>query len=303
MSIYIGVISYLPNDIKRTKRLQASRTQIDWLHKLFTNEKIVVVAQNYNDSDYLDDPLIEYIKYNEGIGPGRARNVILERFYNSDKDWLFICDDDTVAYSYYQYEEFFKEVSNDNGNAVGKFSGIDAISAVEPEYTAYKKNNFDDKVNLTHYKFTPRELNCGSATSFMRNIKKYHNTELYYKDILAEKREGLEDVEFLLEWIARGFTWYKMNTWIRKSLAFNQSTIWEDDKDKRNAKLSQCLNGVCERFKGMGIVRKMNGNVNWKDFNSQFNRTKPVLYVPRAIGIQYDEHTTPKEKSKNNPLF
>ena len=297
-NIYMGVISYLPDDTKRTKRLQASRTQIEWLHKLFNDEKIVVIAQNYNKSDYLDDPLIEYVKYSEGIGPGRARNVLLERFYHSDKDWLFICDDDTIAYPYYNYENFFKELSNTH-----KFYGIDAISAIEPEYTAYKKNNFEDKDNLTHYKFTRRELNCGSATSVMRNIKKYYDTELYYKDILAEKCEGLEDVEFLLEWVAYGFTWYKMNTWIRKSLAFNQSTIWEDDKDERNEKLSKCLDGVCERFNTMGIVRKLNGNVNWADFNKAYNKTLPVLYVPREQSIEYDEHTTPKEKPKNNPLF
>ena len=300
MSVYIGVISYLPDDIKRTKRLQASRTQIEWLHKLFNNEKIIVVAQNYNDTDYLDDPLIEYIKYDKGIGAGNARNVILERFYNSDKDWLFICDDDTIAYSYYQYEDFFKEMSNYNYD---KFKGIDAISAIEPEYTAYKKNNFEDKNNLTHYKFTPRELNCGSATSFMRNIRKYYGKEVYYNNILADKSEGLEDVEFLLDWILQGFTWYKMNTWIRKSLAFNQSTIWEDDKDARNSTLSKCLDKVCERFSIYGIVKKLNGNVNWADFNKAYNKTLPVLYVPREHSISYDENTTPKNKNKNILLF
>lgn len=297
-NIYIGVISYLPDDTKRTKRLQASRTQIEWLHKLFTNEKIVVIAQNYNESDYLDDPLIEYVKYSEGIGAGRARNQILLDFYSSDKDWLFICDDDTVAYPYYNYENFFKELSNTH-----KFYGIDAISAIEPEYTAYKKNNFEDKANLTHYKFTPRELNCGSATSVMRNIKKYYGKAIYYDSILADKREGLEDVEFLLNWVLSGFTWYKLNTWIRKSLAFNQSTIWEDDKDVRNETLFKCLDKVCERFSPYGIAKKLNGNVNWADFNKAYNKTLPVLYVPREQSIEYDEHTTPKEKPKNNPLF
>ena len=298
MSVMIGVISYLPDDSKRTKRLQASRTQIEWLHKLFNHEKIIVIAQNYNKDDYLDDPLVEYIKYDKGIGAGNARNVILKNFYNSDKDWLFICDDDTTAYPYYNYEEFFKDLSN-----IHKFDGIDAISAIEPEYTAYKKNNFEDKANLTHYKFTPRELNCGSATSFMRNIRKYYGKEVYYNNILADKSEGLEDVEFLLDWVLQGFTWYKMNTWIRKSLAFNQSTIWEDDKDARNSTLSKCLDKVCERFKFYGINRKINGNVNWADFNSVYNNTLPVLYIERENPISYDENTTPKNKNKNILLF
>ena len=299
MSVYIGVISYLPDDIKRTKRLQASRTQIEWLHKLFNNEKILVIAQNYNDTDYLDDPLIEYIKYDKGIGAGNARNVILKNFYNSDKDWLFICDDDTILDNKYSYQNFIYDIVNNPD----KFDGIDAISAIEPEYTAYKKNNFEDKANLTHYKFTPRELNCGSATSFMRNIRKYYGKEVYYDNILANKQEGLEDVEFLLNWVLQGFTWYKMNTLIRKSLAFNQSTIWEDDRDERNNTLSKCLDKVCERFSKYGIHRKINGNVNWADFNSLYNSTLPVLYIEREKPIVYDENTTPKNKNKNILLF
>ena len=299
MSICIGVISYLPDDIKRTKRLQASRTQIEWLHKLFNDEKIVVIAQNYNDNEYLDDPLIEYIKYDKGIGAGNARNVILKNFYNSDKDWLFICDDDTILDNKYSYQNFIYDIVNNPD----KFDGIDAISAIEPEYTAYKKNNFEDKANLTHYKFTPRELNCGSATSFMRNIKKFYGKEVYYSNILANKQEGLEDVEFLLNCVLNGLTWYKMNTLIRKSLAFNHSTIWEDDRDERNNTLSKCLDKVCERFSKYGIHRKINGNVNWADFNSLYNNTLPVLYIEREKPIVYDENTTPKNKNKNILLF
>lgn len=299
MSVCIGVISYLPDNSKRTKRLQASRTQIEWLHKLFNHEKIIVIAQNYNKDDYLDDPLVEYIKYDKGIGAGNARNVILKNFYNSDYDWLFICDDDTILDNKYSYQDFVYDVVNNPD----KFDGIDAISAIEPEYTAYKKNNFEDKANLTHYKFTPRELNCGSATSFMRNIKKLYGKEVYYSNILANKQEGLEDVEFLLNWVLSGLTWYKMNTLIRKSLAFNQSTIWEDDRDERNNTLSKCLDKVCERFSKYGIHRKINGNVNWADFNSLYNNTLPVLYIEREKPIEFEDNVIPKNKNKNILLF
>ena len=295
MSICIGVISYLPDDSKRTKRLQASRTQIEWLHKLFNNEKILVIAQNYNDTDYLDDPLVEYIKYDKGIGAGNARNVILKNFYSSDKDWLFICDDDTILDNKYSYQNFIYDMVNNPD----KFDGIDAISAIEPEYTAYKKNNFEDKANLTHYKFTPRELNCGSATSFMRNIRKYYGKEVYYNNILADKSEGLEDVEFLLNWVLDGLTWYKMNTLIRKSLAFNQSTIWEDDRDERNNTLSRCLDKVCERFSKYGINRGINGQIIWKNFNERYNKSQKVLYIKRDKPIEFEDNVIPKPKKSN----
>ena len=299
MSICIGVISYLPDDSKRTKRLQASRTQIEWLHKLFINEKIIVIAQNYNEEDYLDDPLVEYIKYDKGIGAGNARNVILKNFYNSDKDWLFICDDDTILDNKYSYQNFIYDIVNNTD----KFDGIDAISAVEPEYTAYKKNNFEDKANLTHYKFTPRELNCGSATSIMRNIRKYYGKEVYYDNILANNQEGLEDVEFLLNWVLDGLTWYKMNTLIRKSLAFNQSTIWEDDRDERNNTLSKCLDKVCERFSKYGINRGINGQIIWKNFNERYNKSQKVLYIKRDKPIEFEDNVIPTNKNKNILLF
>ena len=72
-----------------------------------------------------------------------------------------------------------------------------------------------------------------------------------------------------------------MNTWIRKSLAFNQSTIWEDDKDARNNTLSKCLDKVCERFSKYGINRGINGQIIWKNFNERYNKSQKVLYIKR----------------------
>lgn len=292
MSVMIGVISYLPDDSKRTKRLQASRTQIEWLHKLFSDEKIIVIAQNYNEDDYLDDTLIDYVRYDSGIGAGKARNIILEKFYNSDYDWLFICDDDTILDNKYSYQNFIYDIVNNPD----KFKGIDAVSTIEPEYQPYKKLNFEDKANLTHYKFTPRELNCGSAISIMRNIKKFYEKKVYYDNILANKQEGLEDVEFLLNWILNGLTWYKMNTLIRKSLAFNQSTIWEDDRDERNNTLSKCLDKVCEKYAKYGLYRNHKGKINWNDFNKTYNNSERILYIKRDCDIIFTENEIPKQK-------
>ncbi len=167
MSVMIGQISYLPNNELRTKRFEAARTQIEWLHKVLPNTKIFSVCQSYtqDECDMLGSDM--YLSYDTPIGAGRARNKILEKFYNSDYDWLFLCDDDTILDDKYHYENFIEELSNNEK----KFSGIDAVSAIEPEYHPYKKLNYEDKGNLTHFKFEPRELNSWSATSFIRNIK------------------------------------------------------------------------------------------------------------------------------------
>ena len=96
MSIIIGQISYLPNNELRTKRFEAARTQIEWLHKVLPNVKILSVCQNYtqDECDMLGSDV--YLSYDTPIGAGKARNKILEKFYNSDYDWLFLCDDDTM---------------------------------------------------------------------------------------------------------------------------------------------------------------------------------------------------------------
>ena len=292
MSVLIGQISYLPKTDVRTKRLEASRFQIEWLHKILPNEKIIVVAQGYDESEYLNEDYIEYMKFENGIGAGKARNKILEYFYNSDYDWLFLWDDDTVLYPYYAVEDFLNDILFNEE----KFKQIDAASALEPEYYPFKKLNYEDKANLTHYKFEPRVLNSGSATSIIRNIKKFYNIEVYYPDIDANKGEGREDIEFLIAWLKEGLNWYTMQTMIRKSLCFDKSSIFGSDTKKRDALLMKDLDVICERYAKDGITRDINGRITWGNFNKVFNKSKRILYINRDTPIEYDEKTTPKEK-------
>lgn len=294
----IGQVSYLPNNELRTKRLEAARFQIEWLHKLLPQVKIVSVAQAYSESDYVDG--VFYHEYENGIGAGPARNVILKEFYNSDYDWLLLCDDDTVLYPYYSADDFIKDIAFNPE----KYRQVDAVSALEPEYYPYKKLNYEDKANLTHYKFEPRVLNSGSATSIIRNVKKYYGTEVYYPNVDANKGEGREDIEFLISWLKWGFNWYTMQTMIRKSLCFDKSSIFGGDTKKRDAILMKDLDVICERYAKDGITRDVNGKITWKNFNNRFNHSQKTLYIIRETPIEYDEQTTPKKKeSKTYKLF
>lgn len=297
MSIMIGQISYLPNNELRTKRFEAARTQIEWLHKVLPNVKILSVCQNYtqDECNMLDNDM--YLSYDTPIGAGRARNKILEKFYNSDYDWLFLCDDDTILDDKYHYENFIEELSNNEK----KFSGIDAVSAIEPEYHPYKKLNYEDKGNLTHFKFEPRELNSGSATSFIRNIKKFYGKEIYFPNIDANKGEGREDMEMLFSWLKAGLTWYNMDTMIRKSLCFDKSSIFGADTKKRDKILMKCLDSICERYAEDGISRGINGQITWKNFNERYNKSQKVLYIKRDKPIEFEDNVIPKPKKSNVP--
>lgn len=297
MSIMIGQISYLPNNELRTKRFEAARTQIEWLHKVLPNVKILSVCQSYtqDECDMLGSDV--YLSYDTPIGAGRARNIILEKFYNSDYDWLFLCDDDTILDDKYHYENFIEELSNNEK----KFSGIDAVSAIEPEYHPYKKLNYEDKGNLTHFKFEPRELNSGSATSFIRNIKKFYGKEIYFPNIDANKGEGREDMEMLFSWLKAGLTWYNMDTMIRKSLCFDKSSIFGADTKKRDKILMKCLDSICERYAEDGISRGINGQITWKNFNERYNKSQKVLYIKRDKSIEFEDNVIPKPKKSNVP--
>ena len=297
MSIMIGQISYLPNNELRTKRFEAARTQIEWLHKVLPNVKITSVLQNYTDaeSDLIKSDNI--IGFSNPIGAGKARNLILEKFYNSNYDWLLLCDDDTILDDKYHYENFIEELSNNEK----KFSGIDAVSAIEPEYHPYKKLNYEDKGNLTHFKFEPRELNSGSATSFIRNIKKFYGKEIYFPNIDANKGEGREDMEMLFSWLKAGLTWYNMDTMIRKSLCFDKSSIFGSDTKKRDKILMKCLDSICERYAEDGISRGINGQITWKNFNERYNKSQKVLYIKRDKPIEFEDNVIPKAKKSNVP--
>ena len=297
MSILIGQISYLPRNELRSQRLQAAHTQIAFMHTMLPLANIISVAQAYDDSDY--HSLAQYYKHEQPIGAGAARNEILKYFYESDYDWLLLCDDDTIFYPYYGYENFINDIANHEN----KFKEVDAVSALEPEYHPYKKLNYKDQANLTHYKFEPRELNSGSATSILRNIKKFYGKEIYYPNVDANKGEGREDIEFLIAWLLAGFNWYTMDTWIRKSLCFDKSSIFGSDTKARDKILMHDLDVICERYKEYGLGRGKNGQITWRNFQEQFNKSKRLLYIKRECDIQFDENTTPIEKSATKDLF
>src|SRR5574344_1894187 len=297
MSIIIGQISYLTDNELRTKRFEAARTQIEWLHKVLPNVKITSVLQNYTDAERDLIKSDNIIGFSNPIGAAKSRNLILEKFYNSDYDWLFLCDDDTILDNKYHYENFIEELSNNEK----KFRGIDAVSAIEPEYHPYKKLNYEDKGNLTHFKFEPRELNSGSATSFIRNIKKFYGKEIYFPNIDANKGEGREDMEMLFSWLKAGLTWYNMDTMIRKSLCFDKSSIFGADTKKRDKILMKCLDSICERYAEDGISRGINGQITWKNFNERYNKSQKVLYIKRDKPIEFEDNVIPKPKKLNVP--
>jgi hypothetical protein len=137
----------------------------------------------------------------------------------------------------------------------------------------------------------------------IRNIKKYHGKELYYPNIDASTGFGREDMEFLFAWLKSDLTWYTMDTWIRKSLCFDKSSIFGNNVKERDKILMQCLDNICARYKADGLQRNINGQITWREFNDRYNKSAKVLYIERETPIEYDINTTPKERVYSKKLF
>ena len=141
----------------------------------------MVIAQNYNDSDKRDG--VDYEMYDKGIGPSKARNVILEKFYNSSDNWLFMLDDDDVIiYEYYDIEKF---IYNCYYGKYDKYN-LGVIVPLMPERCPFKEMNIKNDV-MHYYSFIPSPLDCCPN---MMLLRKNNNQNLSWCNHLGNNRNN-----------------------------------------------------------------------------------------------------------------
>lgn len=92
MKICIGIISYLPDDIKlREIRKERLHNVISKCNELFSLP-IIIVAQNWGDDIEIEH--VTVFKYANKLGITEARRKLREIFLDSDYDYLIMLDDD-----------------------------------------------------------------------------------------------------------------------------------------------------------------------------------------------------------------
>lgn len=280
-NLMIGIISWLPDDeIKRVNRKEYVQKQHEFLTNFLkiNSKDIICVAQNYKKEDnYLD---YNYIKIDEGIGPSKARNIILDKFYNSDYDYLLCLDDDIIFYDYYNIKDLIHEI-DDNSN---RFYKLDMITGVYPKYYPFKKNNQEDPNILTHYTFIPREINTPGSFTIIRNINKTYNKKIFYREMDLFKFEGREDMTFLVDWLKSGLNAYTCKQLILKDFGDGYSTLFSKDKDKYKEEVLVCMNNF---LKLHDIKRDLKGNIQWKDFNKVYNKSKAYETIIREHSLTF----------------
>lgn len=92
MKICIGIISYLPDDIKlREVRKGRLHNVISKCNELFSLP-IIIVAQNWGNDVEIEHATV--FKYANKLGITEARRKLREIFLDSDYDYLIMLDDD-----------------------------------------------------------------------------------------------------------------------------------------------------------------------------------------------------------------
>lgn len=310
MSILVGVISYLPNDLdKRKIRLEEHERQLANIVRVLPSSPIILVQQNYEEEDFLRvEEILRGTQHlgiveETGIGPAAARNHILKNFYSSEFDNLLMMDDDVWVYPHYQVENVLTEVDLHPE----KFKDVAAFCAQHPRYLPFKERVFQDKKNLTHWKFTKKPPNTGMQFSILRNIVLFKESDpvFFNADMTSSFSEGetdfskfgLEDVDFHLRWIMAGNHFYTLETMQLKEPNQLTSTIFSNDVNKRIAEEKQGVETFIRMHPELSF-RQKDGTISWKKVFGFFDKTPPALYVERAEKMEcFPENLIPKEKA------
>lgn len=258
----IGIISYLPNDDRRSARIVAHHQQLEWLKSTYPNFPIIVVAQNYRDEDF-SSLVDEYIRVDEPIGPAQARNLLLERFYDSKDDFTCILDDDTILKDVSDGPNLIKYIDENPS-----ICQMDAFTGISPRNCGFRYTIFKEiERHENHFTFSVGV--CGIPFLVIRNLKKYYNKPIYFRDYFDKNTLSNtvhEDVIFVHE------------------LMFN------------NMRVGVCAD-LIHCFLDRDITTISHGDCK-KDHNIiSFNTKKELMSV---FGIEYDLDTVAKSLLSND---
>lgn len=272
----IGIISYLPNDVLlRKKRLQCCLVTYKYLTKVFPKEVIYIVDQNYIQADRnLFGTNVKWWCMSSGIGPAKARNLILELFYKSDDDYCILTDDDVYFYDYYDANTFIRNLY------YGKYNNynIDIVVPLSPNLKPFKQRLLEAGIDRNFVLF-PSSLSDIPNFMLLRNSKEH----LFYDESINLFSSDIpEDADFIIRCMLNKKSCYVAGFIIKKNLALYDSVLFPDEQSsdtKEHRRLTVNLRTYIEsRFK-----------IKMSKFAKKYNKAR-LLLIPRDSYYELPEN-------------
>lgn len=307
--IMIGVISYMPDDESAIKRREAHNMQLAWLAKLFPTHAVNIVAQNYSDTDYADSLAVNsnivFQKYAKGIGPSKARNVLLKMFVESTCSHLLLMDDDVLVYPYYNCEDILLDIDANPD----KYAEINAFRASNPHYVPFKEKIYTDSKNLGFWKFVKRPANTGAQLCVLSKVANmvYFNATNRSEDVgfgtnqIDFSKFCSEDVDYHLRWLQAGYNFYDLETMQLKEPNSKYSTIFSSDNSQRIEQEKQAIDGMLRDYPE--LKRDAFGKINWSSIFDKYSVTMPIVYIKREKALKCIPDNLKPNKYKSSPLL
>ena len=304
----VGIISYMPDTDAGKLRIPLHQEQLNWL--AFLTEKVQHSFPIYRVESAWGNSAKSDIKTDLQIIPIEVekhtcavnRNFLLEKFYASDYDWLFLLDDDRVFYDHYNYWEWFDDLGTPAVMELCKKANL--ITCILPMYEPFKKVNYEWAYHETHWFFGRDPIHGSLQSCFIPNIKKHLGIEVYFdKHTAAQLGEPPEDTMFQLDWIKAAGRCIRNRNLIAKEVgqsAGEKSLIYSSLAERRKIEeghelwFTQYLKQLFPRSPG-----------SWtrKGFNQKYNQ-EPRDLIPRSTPYVFETHDLPrgvlKEVASNN---
>lgn len=287
--VLVGIVSYYPKDPKRREfRIKEHKAQMEWIDKNVPATDILIISQGYEKENFIysDKHNVRYIDYPEPCGVAKARNILLQEFYDSDYDYVALCDDDCILYDKFSSRNFLDDMFNNTD----MFLGYDAICPLNPRFEPYKEQVAVDSMNNTHYKFTRTGRNW-LHWFFLKNISKHYSKRIFLDETIdPSKGEGYEDLIFCLDLIVAGLVYVECMTVLldTKNMEGLKSTIFESSASREDYhRLS--MTAVNRRFKDYGLKMTPAGKWDSSKFQTDYNKAPKVSYVKRNKPIDIFE--------------
>lgn len=244
----IYIISWFGDNDTVDRRIKFHDNQLAWCFK--HNLQPVVLAQNYKQEYYREN--VHYIKHNGTIlRPGQARNVLLKHFYNSDEDFAIFADNDVYLYEGEKYGANDIFVKTMKSCKVDQFDHIDCFYPLNPAFVPFSKDLEKNKISDTiSWRMKPGYI--AACFFVLKNLKKYHNKEIYYDDAFVLPDGSMlpaEDQDFPINMIHNNMSCFLCPNIIKKDEGHNSISTWSPtDKEVWKKRCLDGLNFIAEKW-------------------------------------------------------